>query len=305
MKTKDRSPYEMKTHRFPLLVRRFEQEYGHAYDRLADHLKEDYPDITRKGRRTARALRNICFFVWWYTGAGESQLIPVLFNASVLLSAQDDYYDNPRIRSSQKETFRAATNHAIRTGSFQSVPGRSRQTRELMSLWSDVARSIRAAPPSLQSYWQEKACQLNDAMARENRAARRTDLGIDEYMHTAIHSIGIVFVWATYLVHKGVPLKTLRDMDPALLLGAEIVRLSNDIASYRRRKNKRNAVTMLGGERAAERSVIQLITERSDLFRERIDELPVGPDVKRVMLRSTSFLTEFYQRSDFDKRPLR
>lgn len=305
MKTKDCSRYEIKEHSLPSLSRRFDQEYGTASVRLAQRLKESYPDVTRRGRRTARALRNICFFVWSYTGDGDSRLIPVLFNASVLLSAQDDYYDNPRIRSSQKETFHAATNHAIRTGSFQSVPGSSRQTRELMSLWSDVARSIRAAPPSLQSYWKEKACQLNDAMARESRAARRTDLGIDEYMHTAIHSIGMVFVWATYFVHKGVPLKTLRDMGPALLLGAEIVRLSNDIASYRRRKNKKNAVTMLGGERAAERRVIQLITERSDLFRERIDELPVGQDVKRVMLCSTSFLTEFYQRSDFDKRPLR
>lgn len=305
MKTKDCGPYEIKTHRFPVLLRRFEQEYGAAYVPLADHLKQTYPDITRKGRRTARALRNICFFVWYYTHCSDRSLIPVLFNASVLLSAQDDYYDNPRIPSREKEAFCSATNDAIRTDFPGSAPADSRQTQELMSLWSDVARSIRGVSLLVQSYWKEKACALNDAMATENRAARRTNLGSDEYMHTATHSIGMVFVWSTYLVHKGVSLRTLRDMDPALLLGAKIVRLSNDIASYRQRKNKKNAVILLGGGRAAERRVIRLIARESELFHERIDELLVEPDVKRVMLRSTSFLNEFYQRSDFDKRPLR
>lgn len=197
MKTKDCSPYEIKAHRLPLLLRRFDQEYGAAYVRLADHLKETYPDITRKGRRTARALRNICFFVWYYTHCSDRHLIPVLFNASVLLFAQDDYYDNPRIPSKQKEAFRSTTNHAIGTGSLPPVVGWSRQTRELMSLWSAVAQSIDGFPPPIRSYWKEKACQLNDAMATENRAARRTNLGFDEYMRTAIHSIGTVFVWST------------------------------------------------------------------------------------------------------------
>lgn len=304
MKTKDGSRYEIKEHSLPLLSRRFEQEYGAACVRLAARLKEDYPEITRKGRRTARALRNIGFFVWSSTRYGDKHLIPVLFNASVLLSAQDDYFDNPRIPHRRKEAFGAATNQSILTGSFQSVPGRSRQIQELMCLWSDVARPIRGAPPSVESYWKEKACQLNDAMVAENRAARRTNLPFEEYMRTATQSIGTIFVWSTYLVHKDVPVRTLRDIDPVLLLGARIVRLSNDIASYRQRKNRVNAVILLGGQRAAERPVRKLIARESDLFREHIEGLSVEPEVRRVLLRSTSFLTGFYQRSDFDKTPL-
>lgn len=261
MKTTDRAAYEIKKHRFPLLLQRFGQEYGAAYTRLAADLKDSYPDITRKGRRTARALRNICFFVWCYTRHDDKQLIPAMFNASVLLSAQDDYYDNPRISIRHKEAFRATANHGISTGAFRSVPGKTRQTRELLSLWSAVVQSIQSASPLVVSYWKEKACALNDAMATENRIARQTDLGFHEYMRTAVHSIGMIFVWSTYLAHKGVPVSTLREIDPALLVGARIARLSNDIASYRQRKNKMNAVFLLGGGQAAERRVGRLIAQ--------------------------------------------
>jgi len=70
-------------------------------------------------------------------------------------------------------------------------------------------------------------------MAAENRAVRRPTITYEEYMTTAIHSIGMVFIWATYLAHKHIAATTLRDMDPVLLRGARVVRLSNDIASYR------------------------------------------------------------------------
>ncbi len=46
------------------LFHRFEDEYGDAAVRLAEQLRESYPEITKRGRRTGRALRNICFFVW-------------------------------------------------------------------------------------------------------------------------------------------------------------------------------------------------------------------------------------------------
>lgn len=305
MKTKDCSPGEITKHRLPVLLRRFEHEYGGVYVRLSDHLRRTYPDITRKGRRTSRALRNICFFVWYYTLCSDRNLIPALFDASVLLFAQDDYYDNPRIPNQQKEAFCSITNNTIRTAAHPSAAGWSRQARELMSLWSAVAQPIDGFAPAVQSYWKEKACQLNDAMATENRAARRTDLGFDEYMRTAIHSIGAVFIWSTYLVHRGVPRETLGDLDSVLLLGAKVVRLINDMASYRQGKNKYNAVILLGGDRPAERRVSKLIAQENDLFLERVSELPVEPDIKWVMLRSTSFLREFYQRSDFDRRPLR
>jgi terpene synthase-like protein len=287
---------------FALLFHRFEAEYGDASARLAEQLRESYPEITKQGRRTGRALRNICFFVWCCGRNGDRNLIPTLFRAAVLLSAQDDYYDNARIPAAQKESFCAATNHALRTNSVQRAFERSLQLRELISLWSEVAGTIPRSAPQVRSYWIEKACQLNDAMAAENRAVRRATITYERYMSTAIYSIGIVFLWATYLAHKHVPVITLREMDPVLLQGARIVRLSNDLASYRQHRNKANAVTLVGGSSPGMR-IRQLVLQESRAFRRCVEALEVGPDVRGVLLRSMDFLREFYQRSDFDRRP--
>ena len=284
------------------LFRRFEDEYGDASVRLVEQLRESYPEITKPGRRTGRALRNICFFVWCCGRDGDQKLIPTLFRAAVLLSAQDDYYDNPRISAAQKESFCTATNHALRTNSFQPAVERSLQLGELTSLWSDVAGTIPRSAPQVRSYWIEKACQLNDAMAAENRAVRRATITYERYMSTAIHSIGMVFIWATYLAHKHVAVTALREMDPVLLQGARIVRLSNDMASYRQQRNKENAVTLVGGSSPGVR-ILRLVVQESRAFRQGVEALDVGPDVRGVLLRSMDFLREFYQRSDFDRRP--
>ena len=151
----------------------------------------------------------------------DQKLIPTLFRASVLLSAQDDYYDNPRISAAQKESFCAATNRALRTNSFQPVFEGSVQLGELSSLWADIAETIPRSAPQVRSYWIEKACQLNEAMAAENRAVMKATITYDGYMSTAIQSIGMVFIWATYLAHKHVAVTTLREMDPVLLAGCE------------------------------------------------------------------------------------
>ena len=46
----------------------------------------------------------------------------------------------------------------------------------------------------------------------ENRAVRRASITYEGYMSTATHSIGMVFIWATYLAHKHVPVTTLRQI---------------------------------------------------------------------------------------------
>jgi hypothetical protein len=288
---------------FASLFQRFEDEYGDASVQLAEQLRESYPEITKQSRRTGRALRNICFFVWCSVRDGDRQLIPTLFRAAVLLSAQDDYYDNPRISAAQKESFCTATNHALRTNSFQPAFERSLQIGELTSLWADIAETIPRSGPQVLSYWIEKACQLNEAMAAENRAVRRATITYEGYMSTAIHSIGMVFIWATYLAHKHVAVTTLHEVDPVLLQGAKIVRLSNDIASCRQQRNKKNAVTLLGGSSPGFR-ILRLIVQESRAFRRCVEALDVGPDVRGVLLRSMVFLREFYQRSDFDRRPV-
>jgi len=285
---------------FASLFQRFEDEYGDAYVRLAGQLRESYPEITKPGRRTGRTLRNVCFFVWCCARDSDRELIPTLFRASVLLSAQDDYYDNPRISAAQKESFCTATNHALRTNTVQPAFERSLQLGELTSLWSDIAGTIPRSAPQVRSHWIEKACQLNDAMAAENRALRRATITYEGYMSTAIHSIGMVFIWATYLAHKHVAVTTLREMDPVLLQGARIVRLSNDIASCRQKRNKKNAVTLVGGSSPGFR-ILRLVAQDSRAFRQCVEALDVGPDVRGVLLRSMVFLREFYQRFDFHR----
>jgi terpene synthase-like protein len=284
------------------LFRRFEQEYGHASARLAAELRESYPEITKRGRRTGKALRNICFFVWCCCRDGDQRLIPTLFRAAVLLSAQDDYYDNPRIPAVQKESLCAAINHALRTSSFRPDLERSPQRRDLTSLWSYVAGTIPRSGPQVRSYWIETACRLNDAMAAENRALRRATITYEEYMGTAIHSIGMVFIWATYLAHEHVPMTTVREMAPVLLQGARVVRLSNDMASYRQRRNSENAVTLVGGRTPGVR-ILRLVVQGSRAFHQSVEALDVGPHVRGVLLHSMDFLRDFYQRSDFDRGP--
>jgi terpene synthase-like protein len=283
------------------LFRRFEQEYGRPYARLVAQLRQRYPEITRPGRRTGRALRNICFIVWCCCRHRERKLIPTLFRAAILLSAQDDYYDNARIPAAQKDSFCAAINHALRTDSFRPGFQRSRQLRDLSSLWSYVARTIPRSDPRVKSFWIETACQLNDAMAAENRSVRRRGtITYDEYMGTATESIGMVFIWATYLAHEHLPTTTMREMGPVLLHGARVVRLSNDMASYRQRRNRTNALTLLGGRNPGAR-IHRIVMQESRAFRERVEALTVRPQVRSVLLQSMELFREFYQRSDFDR----
>jgi len=270
------------------LFRLFEHEYGDAYVRLVAELRERYPEITRPGRRTGRALRNICFIVWCSFRDGEQTLIPALFRAAVLLSAQDDYYDNPRIPAAQKDSFCSAIKHALRTNSFRHELGRNHQLRDLGSLWSYVAGTIPRRPRELRTFWIEAACQLNDAMAAENRSARRrATITYEEYMRTAIHSIGMVFIWATYLAHEHVPMSMMREIAPILLRGARVVRLSNDMA----------------GGRGAGARMRRLVAQEAQAFHGSIEELDVAPHVRHVLIHSMDLLREFYRRSDFGRAP--
>jgi hypothetical protein len=290
---------------FAWLFRRFDLEYGDAYVQLAAQLRQSYPEITKPSRRTGRALRNICFFVWCCCREGDQELIPTLFRAAVLLAAQDDYYDNPRIPDAQKEAFCTATNRALRTDradAFRRDFESSAQLRDLVSLWTYVARTIPQSAPQVRSYWIATACQMNAVMAAENQAVRRGTITYEEYMRTAIQSIGIVFIWATWLAHEHVPMTTLLEMAPVLVQGATVVRLSNDMASYRLGKNKENAVTLLGGS-SPELRIRGLVTEEAHAFRQSVEALYVQSNIRDFLLHSVDFLREFYRRTDFDRGP--
>jgi hypothetical protein len=121
-------------------------------------------------------------------------------------------------------------------------------------------------------------------------------------METAVQTVGILLIWSTYLVHKNVPLETMRTLDPVLLRGARIARLSNDIASYRLAKDRHNAVKLLGGGAGAERRVARIVERDAAILKDRLQALRVGADIERAILCSTEFLRAFYVQSDFDRR---
>jgi hypothetical protein len=78
------------------------------------------------------------------------------------------------------------------------------------------------------------------------------------------------------------------------------VRLSNDMASYRQRKNKLNALNLMRGKHPEAR-VRQLVMRETRAFRQCVETLDVSPRVRDVLLHSTDFMREFYQRSDFHR----
>ena len=106
------------------LYRRFEDEYGDAYAALAARLRKDYPEITKPARRTGRALRNICFVVWCCCRNGDPKLIPTVVRAAVLLSAQDDYFDNPRVSANSVRDIRTTRRSSRRLEQQLRPPGR-------------------------------------------------------------------------------------------------------------------------------------------------------------------------------------
>lgn len=287
---------------FKKLSASFEHSYGRESLALVAHLRDAYPEVTKPGRRTGNALPKICFFVWSSCRDGERDLIPTLVHAAVLLAAQDDYFDNRRIPTAEKESFRAAMNRGLRTNSVRVQSKGSPQLRDLTSLWSYVAGTIPQGVPEVRSYWVETVCQLNDAMAEENRAIRRATITYDEYMRSAVDSMGMVFIWTTYLANRHVPMTTLRELAPVLVRGAMVARLSNDIASYREDKKKRNAVTLVGGKNPRAR-ILRRAAQESCVFHERVEALDLSPRVRGVLLHSIDFLREFYLRFNFDGGP--
>jgi len=106
-------------------------------------------------------------------------------------------------------------------------------------------------------------------------------------MRTAIHSIGMVFIWATYLAHEHVPMSMMREIAPILLRGARVVRLSNDMA----------------GGRGAGARMRRLVAQEAQAFHGSIEALDVAPHVRHVLIHSMDLLREFYRRSDFGRAP--
>ena len=133
-------------------------------------------------------------------------------------------------------------------------------------------------------------------MIAENAMVHANGLTFDEYLKVATDSVGIMFVWASYFVVRNISDQTLQAADSVLVLGAQVARLSNDIASHRKKKKEINAVTLLGSRQQA----VDLMKQKQAEFHEKLAALALETGIKQVIKNSVDFLVSFYQVADFD-----
>lgn len=281
-------------------IQNFEHDYINYYTKKVENLKKKYPEITKENRRTGRALKNICFFIWYYAKEEKDELIDLLFKASVLLSAQDNFFDNPQISDHQKKDFYSISVNVIEGNDYK-VINRSPQFRELITLWKEITQEIRDASPHLYSYWEKQARQLNEAMENERYVLKRRAVALDEYMRTAVYSVGVIFILTTYLVKKNISFSALQKLESILLVSAKIARLSNDIASHRENKNQVNAMSIIRNIKNPKKYILELIKGEQQKLNRSLQELKIENKIKQTIQRFTEFLVGFYQTSDFDK----
>lgn len=268
------------------------------YSKKIDDLKKKYPEITKQSRRTGKALKNICFFIWYYAKEENDQIVDLLFKASVLLSAQDDFFDNPQISEDRKKEFRYALENVIEDKSH-SLEIQHPQPQELIALWKEVVHEMKKASPQLYSHWKNKVHKLNKAMENEIYLMKKKEIDFDEYMKIATDSIGVIFILTTYLVKKSTSRSILRELEPYLLLGAHIARLSNDIASWRENKNRVNAVSIIREKKDPKKYIAGLITRAQQKLNRGLQQLKIQSEIRQTIQRFTKFLVEFYKTSDF------
>ncbi len=280
-------------------TKEFEKEYKDYYIGKIKDIKSKYPETLKKNKRTEKALKNICFFIWMWTKEEKNETVDLTLKASILLSAQDNFFDNSRISNHQKREF-CSTCKSVIQGDKYEIIDTNLQFKELIMFWEEITEEAEKAPPYLYSYWQEKAQKLSEAMEEENHILKRRKAPLDEYMKMAIESSGIMFVWATYFTRKNISKKALLEIKPILPIGAKIVRLSNDLVGYRKNKDAINAVNIIAGyEKFPMRHVLNIIKKDLKEFDKRLKKIKIKDNTKKNIQSSLNFLVAFYRVSDF------
>ncbi|MCK4781354.1 hypothetical protein KAS79_00295 [Candidatus Parcubacteria bacterium] len=284
------------------LYKEFDKEYLNYYKKQVVEFQKKYPDITNKNRRTGKSLKNICFFIWHYTDGEKGKVFDLLFDTSVLLSAQDDFLDNPQIDYQNKEKFHSVCKDLLNGKNCNLTKIDTAQLQELISLWKTIIKKIKnSSSRGVYLYWKKTAEQMNEAMKKEVYLSKNQRVAFDDYIKKAVYSIGAIFIWTTYLIIKKAPISTLEKLKPIFLRGAIIARFSNDICSYRKNKNKINAVNIIMNKKNSEKYILGLIRKEKQKLNKDLEGLQIEKWIKQAIQRSTDFLIEFYKNSDFTK----
>jgi len=284
------------------LYKEFNKEYLNYYKKQVEKFQRRFPDITNKNRRTGKSLKNICFFIWYYTDGEKGKVFDLLFDTSVLLSTQDDFLDNPQIDYQNKEKFHSICKDLLNGKNCNLAKIDTAQLRELISLWKTIIKEIKnSCSQVVYLYWKETAEQMNKAMKKEVYLSKNQRIAFDDYIKKAVYSIGAIFIWTTYLTIKKAPISTLEKLKPIFLRGATIARFSNDISSYKKNKNKINAINIIKNQKNPEKYILNLIKKEKQKLTKDLKKLKIEKQIEQTIQRSTSFLIEFYKKSDFTK----
>ncbi len=284
------------------LFQEFETEYKNTYRGKIAKIKRTYPEITRPGRRTGKVLKNICFFIWYSTEGKMDEIFSSIFKVVMLLWAQDDFYDNPRISHESKQAFHANCKNLF-SGKRIKIIKYPEQTKELLSLWREIIGIMQNYRPRVFSYWQETAEQMNNAMNHEEYQSENCKISFNNYMQSAIYSVGAIFIWTTYFILKKVPLGRIKALEDILWRGALISRLSNDIASHAGSKNKINAVSVTHRMiRSSRGLILTLMKKEKKKLNNNLNKLQTEIWIKKVLRRSVEFLIKFYGDSSLSNK---
>ena len=253
--------------------------------------------------RTKKSIGNIAFFTWNYNKKKIDKTFKITFLASVLLSLQDDILDNKKISLATKDNLCSNVFKLISNKRVDLNINTNDQINEVMKLWR---RTIKETKTYKNNYdvWQKVAQKTCTAMIKESQRSTKP-ITFKKYMVTATESIGAKFLWTTYFISKKVSTKTLLSLDKAFKEGAVVARLSNDLASYYRKKNKINAVTIIANKNSQPvqhtKKLMQIHMKKleKELCNLKLKKSEVW--IKEVIQHSVLFLVDFYEHGDFDK----
>jgi len=275
----------------------FTLDYNKYFLKKIENIKSKYPEITSETRRTGKALKNICFFIWYYAEKEDDQTIELLLKSSILVSAQDNFYDNINVSYKEKERFYYTCEEVIKDRRNK-ILNQSKQFKELIDLWREIRNEAKKSQNYLYKYWQEKSLDMTKSMLLEDSIIKNNEISFDEYMNIAVNTVGIIFVWSNYFLKKNILEENLKKIDPILITGAAVSRLSNDLASYRRIKKELNAVTLID-KKYPKNHIVNLVKKLDNKFNKDLLKIKIDINIKKTIKNSVDFLVNFYKTSDF------
>lgn len=264
--------------------------------KLKSDLASKFPKIINPHTRTGRSLENIYFFIWYSVSSkNESQqVIEILVKNAILLSAQDNFFDNQKISRGEKEKFRNHIKSLLTEGKKSKWQYENELANEVFNIWTYILNDLKTTFAKGFDLWCAEGFKLTESMYIEQTILRKK-VPYQEYLNTSTITSGVIFIWSTYLTLKKISADRI-SIRPILEQGGRVVRIANDyLALHKGRKlnslegwDKENLVLLLG--------------KNEKIFYNKLNQSDLPDEVKNFFQRFIEFLVIFYLFSDFDQK---